>query len=236
MKVRMKFAKTGPLMYVGHLDLLRYFQKVFRRAGVDIAYSQGFSPHQITSFAAPLGLGITSEGEYLDAEFNSITTSKDMLERINAATLTPYIKVTEFVVLREGAKKAMASVAGADYYVTVPDKPELKDSLAAHLESFLAQKEIRILKKTKKSEVEVDIRPHIHCFNLKEDGFYLRLTTGSNNNLKPELVMSSLCSFSGVPYEAFDFHVHRLDMLLWVEEGENVGHFAPLSSEGDIVS
>ncbi len=120
MKVRMKFAKTGPLMYVGHLDLLRYFQKVFRRAGVDIAYSQGFSPHQITSFAAPLGLGITSEGEYLDAEFNSITTSKDMLERINAAALTPYIKVTEFVVLREGAKKAMASVAGADYYVTVP--------------------------------------------------------------------------------------------------------------------
>ena len=48
--------------------------------------------------------------------------------------------------------------------------------------------------------------------------------------------MSSLCSFSGVPYEAFDFHVHRLDMLLWVEEGENAGHFAPLSSEGDIVS
>ena len=63
MKVRMKFAKTGPLMYVGHLDLLRYFQKVFRRAGVDIAYSQGYSPHQILSFAAPRGIGVTSEGE-----------------------------------------------------------------------------------------------------------------------------------------------------------------------------
>ena len=68
MKVRIKFKKTGIMKFIGHLDVMRYFQKVNRRADVDIAYSGGFSPHQIMSFASPLGLGLTSEGEYLDME------------------------------------------------------------------------------------------------------------------------------------------------------------------------
>ena len=79
MKIRMKFGKTGPVKFVGHLDVMRYFQKAFRRADVDIAYSKGFSPHQILSFASPLGIGLTSEGEYLDAEFHSVDTTKVML-------------------------------------------------------------------------------------------------------------------------------------------------------------
>lgn len=56
------------MKFIGHLDTMRYFQKAMRRADIDIAYSTGFSPHQIMSFAAPLGVGITSDGEYLDIE------------------------------------------------------------------------------------------------------------------------------------------------------------------------
>mgnify|MGYP001042815149 CR=1 FL=1 len=68
MKIRIKFAKQGTMKFIGHLDVMRYFQKAMRRADVDIRYSEGFSPHQIMSFAAPLGVGITSDGEYLDIE------------------------------------------------------------------------------------------------------------------------------------------------------------------------
>ncbi len=53
MKIRIKFKKTGIMRYIGHLDVMRYFQKVNRRAGVDIAYSAGFSPHQLMSVASP---------------------------------------------------------------------------------------------------------------------------------------------------------------------------------------
>ena len=67
LKIRIKYAKTGVLRYIGHLDVMRYFQKALRRAGLDVAYSQGYSPHQLITFAAPLGLGVTSEGEYFDA-------------------------------------------------------------------------------------------------------------------------------------------------------------------------
>ena len=68
MKVRIKFAKSGAMRFIGHLDVMRFFQKAIRRAGIDVAYSEGFSPHQIMSFAAPLGVGLSSNGEYLDLE------------------------------------------------------------------------------------------------------------------------------------------------------------------------
>ena len=51
MNVRIKFQKTGPLRFISHLDVMRYFQKVIRRAGIDICFSEGFSPHMIMSFA-----------------------------------------------------------------------------------------------------------------------------------------------------------------------------------------
>ena len=68
MKIRIKFSKQGHMKFIGHLDTMRYFQKVMRRANVDICYSEGFSPHQKMSFAAPLGVGIVSNGEYFDIE------------------------------------------------------------------------------------------------------------------------------------------------------------------------
>lgn len=71
MRIRIKFKKYGAMKFIGHLDMMRYFQKAMRRAEIDICYSEGFSPHQIMSFAAPLGVGITSDGEYLDIEVNS---------------------------------------------------------------------------------------------------------------------------------------------------------------------
>ena len=79
MKIRIKFTKTGHLRFIGHLDVMRYFQKLMRRANVDIRYSEGFSPHQIMSFAQPLGVGDTSEGEYVDIEVFSSVFSEDIM-------------------------------------------------------------------------------------------------------------------------------------------------------------
>ena len=82
MKIRIKFAKRGAMKFISHLDVMRYFQKVIKRADIDIAYSEGFSPHQIMSFAAPLGVGLTSTGEYLDIEVHSTDSSKKMIENL----------------------------------------------------------------------------------------------------------------------------------------------------------
>ena len=84
MKVRVKWTKTGVLKFIGHLDVQRYFQKALMRAELPVSFSKGMSPHQIMSFAAPLGLGMTSEGEYADISFDWSYSSEEMLKRINA--------------------------------------------------------------------------------------------------------------------------------------------------------
>ena len=76
MKIRVKFKKCGCMKFIGHLDMMRYFQKAVRRADIDIRYSEGYSAHQIMSFAAPLGVGITSDGEYFDIDVNTTESTE----------------------------------------------------------------------------------------------------------------------------------------------------------------
>ena len=114
MKLRIKFSKHGPVKFIGHLDIMRYFQKAIRRAEIDIKYSEGFSPHQVMSFAAPLGVGLTSNGEYMDIEVNSMTDTKTVMEQLNAV-MVDGIHISECRILDERAKNAMSLVAAADY-------------------------------------------------------------------------------------------------------------------------
>lgn len=62
------------MKFVGHLDTMRYFQKALRRAELPVAFSGGYSPHMIMSFAVPLGVGMESLGDYFDLEM-----AEDML-------------------------------------------------------------------------------------------------------------------------------------------------------------
>ncbi|MGN0439035.1 MAG: TIGR03936 family radical SAM-associated protein [Lachnospiraceae bacterium] len=121
MLVRIKYTKSGTMKFIGHLDVMRYFQKAVKRAGFDIAYSKGFSPHQLMSFAAPLALGVTSEGEYFEAEFNSLVSSKEFIRRFNEQ-MVDGMRVNDVVLLPEGSKKAMSIVCASDYLITILDK------------------------------------------------------------------------------------------------------------------
>ena len=90
------------MKFIGHLDIMRYFQKAMRRADIDICYSEGFSPHQIMSFAAPLGVGITSDGEYLDIEVHESKSTKEAMADLNAmmvegVEITGYVKLPDNV-------------------------------------------------------------------------------------------------------------------------------------------
>lgn len=122
-RARIRFSKYGAIRYVGHLDMLRYFQKAMRRAEIPIAYSTGFSPHQIMSFAAPLGVGVTSDGEYVDIEITSHIDPDDAIKRLNNVMAEGVI-VREFKYLSDDAPKAMAAVTASDYIVYFKDIPD----------------------------------------------------------------------------------------------------------------
>ena len=204
MKIRVRFSKQGQMKFIGHLDMVRYFQKVMRRAEVDVAYSEGFSPHQKMSFAAPLSVGAISQGEYFDMEVNSTESSEEMIKRINAQNVEG-IKVLSYKLLPDNAKNAMSIVAGADYIAYVN---EFSDEI---VNAFMAQPEINVLKKTKKSEKEVNIRPMIFDMHLCDKGIFMQISQGSAANLKPELVMKTLSEFADVEIPEFITY-ERIDM------------------------
>lgn len=191
MKVRVKFRKYGPVRFIGHLDLMRFFQKAIRRADLDVAYSSGYSPHQIMSFAAPLSVGLTSNGEYMDIELHSMISSKDVVERLNQVSVSG-IEILSAKKLPDKAGNAMASVAAASYTVCFREGRKPDFPLAAVLDTFLAQEHILITKEGKKGLREVDIRPGIYELRCKEDGLYMLLDASSGGNIKPIQVIQAL--------------------------------------------
>lgn len=234
LKVRIKYTKTEHFKFIGHLDLMRYFQKAVKRAGLDIAYSQGFSPHQLMSFAAPLALGVTSEGEYFDAEFNSLVSSDEFVKRLNEQ-MTEGVMVKDVILLPDRAKNSMSLVAASDYYITLVDRGEESlpetdwKKVLSGTGQLLAQEHIEILRKTKNNEKIEDIRkgiyklyPEADKLYPEADKLYMLLATGSEYNLKPELVVEALCREQEVTYNRLDYQVHRIETYMKNDEGKLV--------------
>ena len=219
MKVRIKFKKYGALRFIGHLDVMRFFQKAMRRAEIPIAFTSGYSPHMIMSFANPLGIGLSSEGEYFDIELKEPISSKDAVAQLNSVMVEGMEVVSFRQIAEEKKMTGMALVAAADYLVT-PMKQDFEEGWEAKFEEFLAQNEIRVIKATKRSEMEVDIRPMIYKTEIRENGVFLKLAAGSVNNLKPNLVMQEFCNFMNVTPESMGFHYHRLEMYANINEND----------------
>ncbi len=227
MKIRIKFRKYGVMKFIGHLDIMRYFQKAIRRAEIDISYSGGFSPHMIMSFAAPLGVGITSDGEYVDIEVNSTKSTADSLKALND-TMVEGVEVTGYVLLPDNAKTAMSIVAAADYELSFKEGYEIPADLSAFetaiAKFFTNAKEVLITKQTKKSERIMDLKPLVYDFEVREKNnkpvFYLNLSTGSTDNVKPELVMEALFQYMGLTYNPSAIQIHRIDVYTAASEGK----------------
>ena len=251
MKVRIKFRKFGPMIFIGHLDVMRYFQKAIRRADIDIAYSKGFNPHQIMSFAAPLGVGLYSDGEYFDIECNSVTSSEDMKKRLQNVMVEGF-EIVNVRVLPENAGNAMASVAAAKYEVSLRYDAKFGVDYISQSNAFYKQETITVTKQTKKNEKELDIKPLIYDFSCHiETGstensvmtgidatgkpvFTMFVDASSAGNIKPGLVMQAFYDYAGLSMGEFDLIVKRLDTYT------NIGtpdapQFVPLDEVGEII-
>lgn len=233
MKTRIRFTKTGSVKFIGHLDCMRFFQKAIRRAGLDVAYSQGYSPHQLMSFASPLGVGITSDGEYLDVEFHSLPDMPipELISYLNQF-MTEEIFVTELEIMPEGFKNSMSLLYKADYLVVSKTREEFFPGWKEKWEEFISQPSITVLKKTKRSEKEINIKPFILAYDFSLEAFagktgekypklhceynggalFMQLTSGSVTNIKPELVMEAFFQFCGESCPPHSYQVHRLQM------------------------
>ena len=218
MKARIKFRKYGVLRFIGHLDVMRFFQKLMRRADIPIAFTGGYSPHMIMSFASPLGIGLTSDGEYLDIELTAPVDSLEAVKRMNKECAEGIEVISIRHIPDEKKMTGMTILAAADYLVSVKEGT-LPENWKEGFSDFMAQKEIRVIKQTKRSEREVDIRPLIYRWEIRGESIFLQLAAGSAENLKPDLVMETFLSGSAVPEGSVSFAYHRLEM--YADMGED---------------
>lgn len=227
MKARIKFRKYGTMKFIGHLDVMRYFQKAMRRAEIPIAFTSGYSPHMIMSFAQPLGVGITSDGEYMDIELTDKISSKRAVKQLNEV-MVEGIDVVSFVQISDEKKASgMTITAAADYHIFLQESPKTSEITLPIPEEwkkgaaeFLSRDQILTWKKTKKSEKEVDIKPLIYNMDVMNDRIYLFLATGSEQNLKPDLVMDTFLKYMGIT--DVPLHYKRLDLYAKDENGQLV--------------
>ena len=218
MKARIKFRKYGVLRFIGHLDVMRFFQKLMRRADIPIAFTGGYSPHMIMSFASPLGIGLTSDGEYLDIELTAPVDSLEAVKRMNKECAEGIEVISIRQIPDEKKMTGMTILAAADYLVSVKEGT-LPENWKEGFSDFMAQKEIRVIKQTKRSEREVDICPLIYRWEIRGESIFLQLAAGRAENLKPDLVMETFLSGSAVPEGSVSFAYHRLEM--YADMGED---------------
>ena len=236
MRMRVKFTKTGPVKWIGHLDVMRYFQKALRRAEIPAAFSGGFSPHMLMSFAAPLGVGITSDAEYFDIDLAQEISSAEMVSRLNAQ-MTEGVRVLSAVRIGEDKNaKGMSLVAAAAYEVRFrASRPFLPENWEISFASFMEQPEIRVMRKTKRSEAETDIRPWIYGWETAPDRISLLLSAGSVHNLKPELVVQAFAAGLGIEVPGDALMIHRKEIYAEICENGNVIR-VPLDALGETVA
>lgn len=168
MTLRIKFAKYGSMRYIGHLDVLRSMQKAVSRAKIDIAFSEGFHPHMLLTFAAPLGMAVTSDGEYMDMELCSEQDPKAVTEALNREMPEGFAiidarRLPDYVINTK-KETAMSLVALADYEIAFRadkyNKEELEKIKSVSTALFMNER-FEISKDRKSATETVDIKPYI---------------------------------------------------------------------------
>ena len=124
MRARITFSKSGPLRYVGHLDLQTLWERAARRAGLPLAYSQGFHPQAKIYFASALPLGFSSRAEVMDMRLQTDVELNDLPRRLKDA-LPAGIAILDVQAVDEAAPALQTQLIAAEYEVTLIEPIDL---------------------------------------------------------------------------------------------------------------
>lgn len=222
--IRIRFTRGEKVKFISHLDLMKVFERAIRRSGLPIAYSKGFNPHPQMVFGLPLGVGMTSEGEYADFELVQEITPGRFMERLNES-LPEDIRVTASAE-KNTKDNIMASIAGADYIMELfTNELITADTLRQKVKELLSRDSIKVMKEGKGKDGrqtlrETEIRPLMLDVSFEEmrnvpDGYEVfqtafvikaRFQAGSAANLRPELFIKALAEHAGIPADAVRIH------------------------------
>lgn len=208
MRAMIRFGKEQRVRFISHLDLQRFFQRALNRTGLPIAYTQGFNPHPVMSFASALALGWTSEYEILDFKL-AVPMGRVRTEEAMRKALPGTFPIYETRMVEDRFPAPMRLVTASDYRV-IPDPADL-DAILEAAQIFMKSEQVRAVRKTKSGEREVDIRPFVLDMRFEEGALLVRLMLTEKESLRPDLLMRSLYAISGL--EERRAFIHRLTLL-----------------------
>ena len=212
----LQFQKGDIVRHLGLLDLQRTMQRALRRSGLPIGYSNGFNPHIVMTFASALSSGIPGDAEILDVTLaaNAGDISEERCMNEMNRVLPPALQVSRVRLVDDRFPKASASLRHAEYRITLFGGDAQK--IAEDVPAFLDQEEIMALRKTKKSETMVNIRPMIHELSAEVDAaadktvLLTRVSFVETATLKPDLLLQSLCEHAGAQLPRHEIRRTRL--------------------------
>lgn len=210
---RMCFEKTGTAIWMSHLDTMRLMQRAFRRAGVVLHHSQGYTPHAYVSMLLPLSVGIESQCELMEYELDAdISISPDDMN----AVLPEGVRVT---AVYESQKKAKL-LTDLDVLVTLEYDGGVPADAVGRLAELFSREVLTVEKRTKRGPEEADIRPMIKKLELQEKVRTIALRariSAQNPALNPALLVAAIERYC--PELRPDFaRCHRLEV--YTEDGE----------------
>ena len=164
-RLRMRFAKGEPLKYISHLDLARTWERVFRRAGLPLAYSQGFNPRPRFQIAAALPVGVTGRAEYLDLWLAGSMAPGDMLSRLRP-TLPPGLEVLDIGEVELRAPALQSQMRAAIYRAVVKSQ-EPVEAVRTRVQALLEQPTLMRQRHHKGKLRTYDLRPLVQSVTVE---------------------------------------------------------------------
>jgi radical SAM-linked protein len=194
-RLRVKFCRGDELKFISHLDISRLWQRAFTRAGIPLAYSQGFNPHPQISMAAPLPVGVTSEAELMDVFCSKNVSPPYFTQSVNRE-LPDGIKVLQVQAVSAVLPSLQAQIDAAEYNVTVPSG-KTREEIETAIARLLSLTELPWQHERDTGTKHYDLRILIDAVRLIDlkDGkavIEMKLKTGSNGSGRPEQVAKAL--------------------------------------------
>ncbi len=192
-RFRVWFAKGDRVRYISHLDVLRFWERAIRRAGLPLSYSQGFTPHPKIAFAGPLPLGFTSESEVMDVTLDEWVDIRSLESKLKVDVTEDFaISKIEEIPLTTPSPQAL--VLWADYRVELPDVDAATASAA--VAKFLAADEFPWTEERRERERTYDLRAAVATLSASAtDGgarLQMRVQTDQDLTIRPEHVVRAL--------------------------------------------
>jgi radical SAM-linked protein len=204
-RIRLVYSKGDELKFTGNLDMMKVWERTFRRAGLKIAYSQGFHPQPKIHQALPLPLGFTSQNDLLDFWLDSDENLGEISKKLERA-LQPGITVQEYQVVPAALKPLQTLVTSAEYLVRM-ETESIHADLTERIEKLLRQNECLRERRGK----QYDLRPLIESLQIdKDDTSVLLMTLAARPGAtgRPEEVLDAL----GIAMQ--DIEIMRTGMIL----------------------